>query len=208
MGIVIAGGGQGGYSDIMKRVVIIDNYDSFTYNLVQAVAVLEGVASVEVVRNDAVEAVELGSYEPTHLIFSPGPCTPNEAGRSVEIIRYWAGKVPMRGVCLGHPCIAAAFGGRVVRAKQCMHGKTSLVHHDGRGIFFGLDNPFRAMRYHALIVEQGELEGDFEISARSETEEIMGIRNEKMRIEGVQFHPESFGTVSGGKLLKNFLRGG
>ena len=206
MGIVIAGGPQGAYSDIMKRVVIIDNYDSFTYNLVQAVAVLPGVASVEVVRNDAVEAGELGSYEPTHLIFSPGPCTPKEAGRSVEIIRYWAGRAAMLGVCLGHQCIAEAFGGRVVRAARCMHGKTSLIHHDGRGIFAGLDNPFLAMRYHALIVEQGELDGDFEISARSETEEIMGIRNENLRIEGVQFHPESFGTAEGAKLLANFLR--
>lgn len=190
----------------MKRVVIIDNYDSFTYNLVQAVAVLRGVAAVEVVRNDAVSGSDLAKYQPTHLIFSPGPCTPKEAGNSEEIIRCWAGKAALLGVCLGHQCIAEAFGGRIVRAAQCMHGKTSMIHHDGRGIFTGLANPFRAMRYHSLMVERAGLDGNFEISAWTEKDEIMGIRNGKMNIEAVQFHPESFATVEGPRLLANFLR--
>jgi len=189
----------------MKRVVIIDNYDSFTYNLVQAVAVLPGEPKVEVFRNDMVKGVDLERYEPTHLIFSPGPCTPKEAGNSMEIIRYWAGRAAMLGVCLGHQCLAAAFGGKVARAQRCMHGKTSLIYHDGRGVFMGLPNPFRAMRYHSLIVEKAELDREFEISAWTEAREIMGMRHERWRMEGVQFHPESFGTDQGGRLLGNFL---
>lgn len=186
-------------------MVVIDNYDSFTYNLVQAVAVLEGRPEVVVLRNDVVTGEALEEYKPTHLIFSPGPCTPKEAGNSKEIIRYWAGKCPMLGVCLGYQSIADAFGGSVVRAKRCMHGKTSVIRHDGKTIFQGLANPFTAMRYHSLIVEADGLDDDFEITAWSERSEIMALRHEKLGIEGVQFHPESFATAEGPKLLANFL---
>ena len=189
----------------MKRVVIIDNYDSFTYNLAQAVAVLPNGVQVEVVRNDEVTAEEVAGYRPTHLIISPRPCTPNEAGNSNEIIAYWTGKVPILGVCLGHQCVAAVFGGQIIRAVRCMHGKTSLIHHDGKTIFEGLANPFRAMRYHSLIVAENGLNGRFVISARSETNEIMAIRNDQLGLEGVQFHPESFATKEGAALLENFL---
>ena len=187
----------------MKRVVIIDNYDSFTYNLVQAVAVLG--AEVVVFRNDAVRPEGLADERPTHLIISPGPCTPNEVGVSNVIIAYWAGKIPILGVCLGHQCIAAVFGGRIVRAERCMHGKTALIIHDGQGVFAGLPHPFRAMRYHSLTVEPDGLDDDFEVSARSESGEVMGIRNERLGLNGVQFHPESFATPKGSVLLGNFL---
>jgi anthranilate synthase/aminodeoxychorismate synthase-like glutamine amidotransferase len=190
----------------MARIVIIDNYDSFTYNLVQAVAVLSGGPVIEVFRNDAITGEELEANRPTHLIFSPGPCTPNEAGNSNEIIKYWAGKVAILGVCLGHQCIAEVFGGTVGRAHRCMHGKTSLIHHDGKTIYAGIENPFSAMRYHSLIVDPAPGNGDFEVTATTEQDEIMGIRNEKLKIEGVQFHPESFGTPVGAKILENFLR--
>jgi len=189
----------------MKRVVIIDNYDSFTYNLVQAVAVLSDGPEIQVYRNDAVTGEELEANRPTHLIFSPGPCTPNEAGNSNEIIKYWAGKAAILGVCLGHQCIAEVFGGKVVRAERCMHGKISQIHHDDKTIFTGIENPFTAMRYHSLIVEPAQLNGEFEITAQTERDEIMGIRSEKLKIEGVQFHPESFGTPTGAKILQNFL---
>ena len=189
----------------MARVMIIDNYDSFTYNLVQAVAVLPGGPEIQVYRNDAIWGQDLEGYQPTHLIFSPGPCTPKEAGNSNEIIRYWAGKAAILGVCLGHQCIAEAFGGKVARAERCMHGKTSQIHHDGKTIFTGIENPFTAMRYHSLIVEPAQLNGAFKVTARTEQDEIMGIRSEKWKIEGVQFHPESFGTPVGAKILQNFL---
>jgi len=189
----------------MARIVIIDNYDSFTYNLVQAVAVLSGGPEVQVYRNDAVTGKELEIYQPTHLIFSPGPCTPKEAGNSNEIITYWAGKATILGVCLGHQCIAEAFGGKVVRAGRCMHGKTSQIQHDGKTIFSGIENPFTAMRYHSLIVEPAEWNGEFKVTATTEQDEIMGIRSEKLKIEGVQFHPESFGTPVGTRILENFL---
>ena len=193
------------YSVVMARVVIIDNYDSFTYNLVQAVAVLSGGPEIQVYRNDAITGEELETYQPTHLIFSPGPCTPKEAGNSNEIIKYWAGKAAILGVCLGHQCIAEAFGGKVARAERCMHGKTSQIKHDGKTIFTGIENPFTAMRYHSLIVEPAELNGEFKVTASTEQDEIMGIRSEKLKIEGVQFHPESFGTPVGANILQNFL---
>jgi len=193
------------YIVVMKRVVIIDNYDSFTYNLVQAVAILSGGPEIRVYRNDAIRGEDLERYQPTHLIFSPGPCTPKEAGNSSEIIHFWAGKAAILGVCLGHQCIAEAFGGKILRAKRCMHGKTSQIHHDGKTIYAGIENPFTAMRYHSLIVEPAQINGDFKVTATSEQDEIMGIRNEKLKIEGVQFHPESFGTPAGAKLLQNFL---
>ena len=198
--------GVGHILTYVKRVVIIDNYDSFTYNLVQAVAELAGEPEVLVLRNDAACAETISKYEPTHLIFSPGPCTPDEAGNSNQIIAGWAGKVPMLGVCLGHQCVGQVFGGQVVRARHCMHGKTSLIYHDGKTIFENLTNPFRAMRYHSLIVEEGNLNKEFVISARTDNGEIMAIRNERLRIEGVQFHPESFGTEQGSILLENFLK--
>ena len=186
-------------------MVIIDNYDSFTYNLVQAVGSLLGDGQVQVLRNDEVTAESLASYQPTHIIFSPGPCTPNEAGNSNDIIAHWAGKLPILGVCLGHQCIAKVFGAKIVRADRCMHGKTSLIYHDGIAIFEGLTNPFRAMRYHSLIIEVENLNSDFVITARSEKDEIMAIRNENLKIEGLQFHPESFATPEGTTLLANFL---
>jgi len=187
-------------------VVIIDNYDSFTYNLAHAVGVLAEVAQVRVFRNDAVSPGELARSDMTHMIVSPGPCTPAQAGNSNDIIAYWAGKVPILGVCLGHQCIAAVFGAEIVRAKQCMHGKTSLIKHDGKGIFQGLSNPLRAMRYHSLVVREDGLDNDFVVSARSEDGEVMAIRSEKRLIEGLQFHPESFATKEGPMLLDNFLR--
>ena len=190
----------------MKRVVIIDNYDSFTYNLVQAVAVLADRVRLEVLRNDKATAHQLASYEPTHLIVSPGPGRPADAGNSKNIIAYWAGRIPILGVCLGHQCIAEVFGGQVVRADRCMHGKTSMIHHDGRGVFADLPSPFCAMRYHSLTVEVAGLAPGFVVTARTDTNEVMGIRNESLAIEGVQFHPESFGTAFGGPLLANFLR--
>jgi len=193
------------YIVVMKRVVIIDNYDSFTYNLVQAVAVLSDGPEIQVYRNDAVTGEELEAHRPTHLIFSPGPCTPQEAGNSNAIIKYWAGKAAILGVCLGHQCVAEVFGGKVGRATRCMHGKTSQIHHDGETIFAGIETPFTAMRYHSLIVEPAQLNGEFAVTAKTEQDEIMGIRSEKLKIEGVQFHPESFGTPVGAEILQNFL---
>ena len=191
----------------MNRVLIIDNYDSFTYNLVQLVATCHEAVAIEVVRNDMVTAEQVHAYEPTHLVFSPGPGRPENAGNSSDIIAYWAGKVPMLGVCLGHQCIGQVLGGRVKRARRCMHGKTSLIYHDGKTIFSGLSRPFRAMRYHSLIVEECPPQGDFVVSAWTESEEIMAIRDERLRIEAVQFHPESFATAEGSQLMQNFLDG-
>jgi anthranilate synthase component 2/para-aminobenzoate synthetase component 2 len=192
----------------MPRVVVIDNYDSFTYNLVQYLGELG--AEVLVFRNDAIPPERIGELEPTHIVISPGPCTPNEAGISVEVVRMYAGKVPILGVCLGHQAIGQAFGGRIVRAKRLMHGKTSLIRHDGKTIYAGLPNPFEATRYHSLVVERESLPECFEISAVSEDDdEIMGIRHKdfplEVAVEGVQFHPESILTEVGKDLLRNFL---
>ena len=189
----------------MKQIVIIDNYDSFTYNLMQAVAGLAGDINVRVVRNDAVTASDLKKLEPTHLIISPGPGCPEQAGNSNDIIARWAGKVPILGVCLGHQCIGQVFGARIVRAHRCMHGKTSWIQHDRQTIFQGLSNPLLVMRYHSLIVNPRKLNRQFVISARSEIGEIMGIRCPRLALEGVQFHPESFAGNQGDSLLKNFL---
>jgi len=191
----------------MKHIVIIDNYDSFTYNLVQAVAQLQESPDVTVFRNDAVAASDLDmtGRPPSHLIISPGPCTPDEAGNSCDIISYWAGRIPILGVCLGHQCIAQAFGGRVIRAQKCMHGKTSMIHHDGKGIFTSVPNPFIAMRYHSLIVDTTGLDSGFVVSATTDSGEIMAIRNEALALDGVQFHPESFATGQGTAILRNFL---
>ena len=192
----------------MPRVVVIDNYDSFTFNLVQYLGELG--AEVLVFRNDAIPPEKIAELEPTHLVISPGPCTPNEAGISVEVIRQYAGKVPILGVCLGHQAIGQAFGGRIVRAKRLMHGKTSPIRHDGKTIFADLPNPFEATRYHSLVIERASLPDCLEISAVSEDDgEIMGVRHKdfppEVAVEGVQFHPESILTAVGKELLRNFL---
>ncbi len=180
------------------RLLVIDNYDSFTYNLVQLLGVmcekLAEESEVKVYRNDEVELGVLEEFEPTHLVISPGPCTPKEAGISVAAIRHFAGKVPILGVCLGHQSIGVAFGGRIVRAKRLMHGKTSLIEHDGHGVFVGLPSPFEAMRYHSLVIEEESLPEELIVTARDEEGEIMGVRHRELAVEGVQFHPESIGT--------------
>jgi len=189
-------------------VFVLDNYDSFTYNLVQYVGELG--AKVEVRRNNEVTVEEIVAMSPQRIIVSPGPCTPQEAGISIELIRHFAGKVPVLGVCLGHQAIGAAFGGEVVRAKNLMHGKTSQVEHDGKTIFRGLSSPMTATRYHSLIVAENNLPKDLEVSAwtsdKDGTRVIMGLRHRKFAVEGVQFHPESVLTNEGKKLVANFLR--
>ncbi|HRX83414.1 MAG TPA: aminodeoxychorismate/anthranilate synthase component II [Phycisphaerae bacterium] len=187
-------------------VLIIDNYDSFTYNLVQRIGELDRKLPMEVVRNDAITPEEIEAKKPSHVIVSPGPCTPNEAGQSMAIIRHLAGKIPLLGVCLGHQCVAQAFGGKVLRAQRLMHGKTSEISHDGKGIFSGLTNPFTATRYHSLMVDEATLPEGFQRCAWSERNELMAIRHERMPVIGVQFHPESFLTPQGYPLLANFLK--
>lgn len=190
-------------------LVIIDNYDSFTYNIVQTVAansLKDGrVEDIRVFRNDKITVREIENLNPERLLISPGPCTPKEAGISIEAIRYFAGKVPVLGVCLGHQSMAEAFGGTVIRAGRIMHGKTSPIHHDGKGVFTGLPNPFDGMRYHSLIVDDKDLPDCFEVSCRTDQGELMGIRHREMILEGVQFHPESIMTPDGITLLKNFM---
>ena len=191
-------------------VFVLDNYDSFTYNLVQYLGELG--AKVEVRRNDEVTVEEIEAMQPERIVISPGPCTPQEAGISIELIRHFAGKLPLLGVCLGHQAIGAAFGGQVVRAKNLMHGKTSQVEHDGKTIFRGLSSPMTATRYHSLIVAEDGLPNDLEVSAwtsdKDDTRVIMGLRHRKFPVEGVQFHPESVLTEEGKKLVKNFLQTG
>ncbi|MFP4057983.1 MAG: anthranilate synthase component II [Candidatus Brocadiia bacterium] len=184
-------------------VVMIDNYDSFTYNIVQCIGSMG--AEVEVYRNDKVDVAEVQARHPSHVIISPGPCTPREAGVSNEVVLHFAGKVPVLGVCLGHQCIGAAFGGEVVRASRLMHGKTSMVQHDGHGVLRGLANPFEATRYHSLIVREDTLPSCLVATAHTPEGELMGLRHREVPVEGVQFHPESFLTTEGPKLLKNFL---
>ena len=189
-------------------VFVLDNYDSFTYNLVQYLGELG--AEVEVHRNDQITITQIEALSPSKIVISPGPCTPSEAGISVELIRHFAGKVPVLGVCLGHQAIGEAFGGRIVRAPHLMHGKTSPITHDQKSIFHGLPSPMTATRYHSLIVEQTSLPDDLEVSAwtteKDGTRTIMGLRHKKYPVEGVQFHPESVLTESGKKLVENFLR--
>lgn len=184
-------------------ILVIDNYDSFTYNLVQYLGELG--AGVQVFRNDKITIEAIEQLAPDQILISPGPCTPKEAGVSVETIRHFAGRIPLLGVCLGHQSLAYAFGGQIIRADRLMHGKTSMVHHDGKTIFQGLPNPFEATRYHSLIVKRSTLPADFEVSAETVEGEIMGIRHIPTRAEGVQFHPESILTTSGMDLLRNFL---
>jgi anthranilate synthase/aminodeoxychorismate synthase-like glutamine amidotransferase len=190
-------------------LVIIDNYDSFTYNIVQTIASnaleLSQKADVQVFRNDKVSVQELVAMAPERILISPGPCTPSQAGISIECIKYFSGKIHVLGVCLGHQSIAEAFGGRVVRASRIMHGKTSPIYHDNKGVFAGVTNPFNGMRYHSLIVEKESIPHCFEISAWTEEGEIMGLRHKSLDVEGVQFHPESIMTPDGVHLLKNFM---
>jgi len=191
-----------------NRVLMIDNYDSFTYNLVQYLAELG--AEVEVVRNDQITVEDIDRIKPDSIVISPGPCTPKEAGISVEAIHRYAGKYPILGVCLGHQSIGYAFGGNIIHARSIMHGKTSMIHHNDRGVFKGLNNPFQATRYHSLVIEQATIPECLEITAWTEDkdgnrEEIMGVRHRILPIEGVQFHPESIMTEQGHELLRNFL---
>jgi len=184
-------------------LVMIDNYDSFTYNLVQYLGELG--EEVHTFRNDAINIEEIKDLQPDRIMLSPGPCTPNEAGISLSVIEEFKGVVPLMGVCLGHQSIGQAFGGKVVHAKQIMHGKTSKVHHKGEGVFKGLNNPFTVTRYHSLVVERESLPDCLEITAWTDDGEIMGLRHMQLNIEGVQFHPESILTEHGHDLLKNFL---
>jgi para-aminobenzoate synthetase component 2 len=184
-------------------ILVIDNYDSFTYNLVQYLGELGAELRVE--RNDQISVEQIEEMRPERIVISPGPCTPNEAGVSIDTIRHFAGKVPILGVCLGHQAIGQAFGGTVLRAPYLMHGKTSRIMHDGRTIFAGVDNPFTATRYHSLIVERESLPPSLEITATTSDGLIMGVRHREFICEGVQFHPESIMTEPGKALLKNFL---
>jgi anthranilate synthase/aminodeoxychorismate synthase-like glutamine amidotransferase len=187
---------------VPARVVLIDNYDSFTYNLVQYLGELG--AEVIVHRHDAIDVAGIAALRPTHLVVSPGPKTPDEAGISVDAIRELAGTVPILGVCLGHQAIGQAFGGRVVRGREPVHGKTSEIHHDGRTVFSGLDNPTVATRYHSLVVDP-DLAPDLELTAWCDGDVVMGVRHRHLPVEGVQFHPESILSGSGKQLLSNFL---
>ena len=191
-------------------ILMVDNYDSFTYNVVQYLAELG--ADVEVRRNDEITLADIAEMAPQKIVISPGPCTPNEAGISVDVIKHFAGKTPILGICLGHQSIGQAFGGEVVRAKRVMHGKTSMIHHVDSGLFKGLSNPYEATRYHSLVVAQDSLPDCLEVTAWTQNEdgsmdEIMGIRHKTLAVEGVQFHPESILTQHGHDLLNNFLKG-
>ncbi len=189
-------------------LLMIDNYDSFTYNLVQYLGELD--ADVTVARNDEISLDEVEAMQPDHIMISPGPCTPNEAGISMQLIEQWKGRVPILGVCLGHQSIGQVFGGKIVHAREIMHGKTSMIHHRGEGVFSGLSNPYEATRYHSLVIDRASLPDCLEITAWTETDdgefdEIMGVRHREYMIEGVQYHPESILTQHGHDLLRNFL---
>jgi len=185
-------------------LLMIDNYDSFTYNLVQYLGELG--EEIRVFRNDKITIPEIERLNPERIVISPGPCTPKEAGISIEVIRHFAGKVPILGVCLGHQSIGAAFGGEIINAPRLMHGKTSMIYHDEKRLFEGLPNPFEATRYHSLIIKKETLPECLEITAWTEMDEIMGVRHKEYIIEGVQFHPESILTKEGMNLLRNFLK--
>ncbi|MEE3239874.1 MAG: aminodeoxychorismate/anthranilate synthase component II [Pseudomonadota bacterium] len=190
-------------------LLMIDNYDSFTYNVVQYLGELG--ANVKVVRNDEISCAEIADLKPTKIVISPGPCTPNEAGISLAVVERFAGVIPLLGICLGHQSIGQAFGGKVVRARTVMHGKTSMMHHNGKGVFSGLDQPFEATRYHSLVVDKDSLPDCFEMTAWTQhddgtVDEIMGLRHKTLAVEGVQFHPESILSQCGHELLNNFLQ--
>jgi anthranilate synthase/aminodeoxychorismate synthase-like glutamine amidotransferase len=184
-------------------LLVIDNYDSFTYNLVQYLGELG--ADVVVRRNDAIDIAGIRALSPQGIVISPGPCTPNEAGISMDVVRELGGSIPILGVCLGHQSIGQVYGGNVIRAPKLMHGKTSEIHHDGRGIFTGMSNPFIATRYHSLVVEKTSVPDCLEVSAWTDDGEVMGLRHRSLAVDGVQFHPESILTVEGKRLLQNFL---
>jgi anthranilate synthase/aminodeoxychorismate synthase-like glutamine amidotransferase len=186
-------------------IVIIDNYDSFTYNLVQRIGELDSERPIKVFRNDKVALAELDRLKPSHLVISPGPCTPREGGISNDAIKHFAGRIPVLGVCLGHQCMGFSYGATVDRNWRLMHGKTSPIHHDGQGLFAGLSNPFEATRYHSLVILRETLPEEFVVTAWTDEDEIMGIRHRSMPLYGVQFHPESFLTLEGPRLLKNFI---
>ncbi|TWU24950.1 Anthranilate synthase component 2 [Novipirellula galeiformis] len=189
-------------------VIVVDNYDSFTYNLVQRLGEIDASVDVRVFRNDELSVDELQALAPQRVLISPGPCTPNEAGVSVQCVKQFAGKVPVLGVCLGHQSIGQAFGGEIVRAPELMHGKTDTIHHDNEGLFAGLANPFVATRYHSLVIEPNSLPDELTVSAWTDTggqRQIMGVRHKKYKLEGWQFHPESFLTEPGIELLTRFL---
>jgi len=190
-------------------ILMLDNYDSFTYNVVQYLAELK--ADVHVYRNDQITIAEIERLAPEKIVISPGPCTPNEAGISVDAIKYFAGKIPILGICLGHQSIGQAFGGEIIRAKQVMHGKTSMIHHNSSGVFENLTNPYEATRYHSLVINQSTLPDCLEVTAWTQNDdgsidEIMGVRHKQLAVEGVQFHPESILTQHGHDLLENFLK--
>ncbi len=187
-------------------ILLIDNYDSFTYNLVQRLGEIDPTLPMQVHRNDQITPDQIEALNPTHIIISPGPCTPREAGVSNEVLTRFAGRVPILGVCLGHQCIGHSFGGEVVRNTRIMHGKVSPIYHDGKGVFAGLSDPFDATRYHSLVIKRETWNNpDFEVAAWTKEGEIMGVRHKQWPLHGVQFHPESFLTVEGPRLLKNFL---
>lgn len=186
-------------------LLMIDNYDSFTYNLVQYFGELK--QEVVVFRNDEISLEEVAALRPAHIVISPGPCTPNEAGISVPLIKRFAGEIPILGVCLGHQSIGQAFGGKIVHAKQLMHGKVSTIHHAGQGVFSGIGQPFEATRYHSLVIERESLPRELEVTAWTDDDEIMGVRHTSLPVEGVQFHPESILTGEGRRMLRNFLDG-
>jgi para-aminobenzoate synthetase component 2 len=185
-------------------LLMIDNYDSFTYNLVQYLGELG--EDIKVFRNNKITIQEIEELKPDRLVISPGPCTPNEAGISVQAIKHFSGRLPILGVCLGHQAIGAAFGGDIIRAPRLMHGKTSLIHHDGKTVFEGLPNPFEATRYHSLLIKKETLPDCLQITAWTDSDEIMGVRHKELVVEGVQFHPESILTKVGKDLLRNFLK--
>ena len=185
-------------------ILMIDNYDSFTYNVVQYLGELG--ADIKVYRNDKISVSEIEKLNPERIVVSPGPCTPDKAGISMEVVKTFSGKVPILGICLGHQSLVQAYGGKIVKAKKLMHGKTSMVHHDGKTMFKDLENPFVATRYHSLIVESATLPDCFEVSAWTDEDEIMGVRHKEIFLEGVQFHPESILTKCGKDLLNNFLQ--
>ncbi len=189
-------------------IIIIDNYDSFTYNVVQTLGAIESSLEVRVIRNDQATVSELVALTPDRLIISPGPCTPAEAGISIEAIRAFAGRVPVLGICLGHQSIGEAFGGKTVRTGRLMHGKTSPVFHDVAGVFAGLESPFEAMRYHSLVIDEATMPDCLEITARTDRDEVMAVRHKGLAVEGVQFHPESIMTRVGIELLRNFIAPG